>query len=102
MIGGEKKPNTTKNQTNKNPTKKPKQSFESAVTSMFSKFWVREDHLAELESIFVLLLFVTFLEKRWNVITEMHLKPEYLKIVSQRQFFQQGMTMRSLTTSSSI
>lgn len=50
---------------------------------MFSKFWVREDHLAELESIFVLFLFIAFLEKRWNTITEMHLKRDYLNTVLQ-------------------
>lgn len=31
---------------------------------MFSKFGVRKDHLAELESIFVLLLFIAFLEEK--------------------------------------
>lgn len=42
---------------------------------MFSKFGVRKDHLAELESIFVLLLFIAFLEekKRGELHTERHL-----------------------------
>lgn len=62
-------------------------NLESTLTSMFSKFRVRKDHLAELESIFVLFLFVTFLEKRWNTITELHLKPEYLhKLLQMHQF----------------
>jgi len=52
---------------------------------MFSEFRVRQDHLAELESIFVLFLFVTFLEKRWNTITEMHLKTEYLNVLLEVQ-----------------
>lgn len=36
----------------------------STVTSMFSKFGIREYHLAELESIFVLFLFIAFLKKK--------------------------------------
>lgn len=48
----------------------------STVTSMFSKFGIREYHLAELESIFVLFLFIAFLKKKKKriSITKMHFK----------------------------
>lgn len=67
---------TVQNRMTKSQDKKRKNKLLSwAVTSMFSKFGVRKDHLAELESIFVLLLFIAFLEekKRGELHTERHL-----------------------------